>query len=824
MASRSLGSLTVDVIAQVGGFVSGMDKAEREALKKSKAIQKAFDDAATGIGIAAGLAVTGFVAALAGLQSAVKYVGDFQDLADKTGASAEGLASFAVAAGTAGVSMDEIASASVKLTKSLTGVDDESKAVGAALKFLNINIEDFKNLSPEDQYDQLAKSLGEVESKTDQVALATDLWGKSGAEQLKVVNALNEQGGRQVILTAEMIKLADDAADAQAKATAQLKLYGSVLAVQAIPYVTAFTGAVTDSIKEMIGLDKGLSDLKNNKAVQEFAESAVRSLAFVVDAVDGVIRVFNSAGKGLGALAASAAAVVQGDLAGAASALKEGAADIDGILNRELFSTKVDRRLAELKKNQQLAGQENRGFTPSTTPGRSYAGSPSKAKGGGADAAKIAADAEVKALERQINQERDLMADRNKMLDLYNSQGLISISDYYAQRKTILEEGTRAQVSALDEQIKVLQAYAAKAKPEQRASATEKVNELLDKQAKLQRDLGIASIESEFQRKKATDDYQKDLRELNAQILELQGNLVEAANIRFDDQNAERLKRFAAEGNAEAKQQLAYLKQVSAAQAGIGQAQDKIGRQRTELQRQEERIARDQQLGITGQIDGLVKLGEARKQALSGMQQALSELNALQANGTQLTSAQKDSIKDLTNQIEDLSTQLDPLGEKFNTMFADKFGDAFASIIDGTKSVKQALKDMVNSFVSDLVKLAAQDVFKSLLSGGGSATGGAGFNLGGLLSSLFAGARANGGPVMPNSLYRVNERGPELFEAANGNQFLMTGASGGKVHPNSSGTTIQQNVYVQGTPNNRTITQMAQETRRQTNAAQRRFS
>ena len=36
-------------------------------------------------------------------------------------------------------------------------------------------------------------------------------------------------------------------------------------------------------------------------------------------------------------------------------------------------------------------------------------------------------------------------------------------------------------------------------------------------------------------------------------------------------------------------------------------------------------------------------------------------------------------------------------------------------------------------------------------------------DIGGILSGIFGGGRAEGGPVLPNKLYRVNERGPELF-------------------------------------------------------------
>lgn len=61
---------------------------------------------------------------------------------------------------------------------------------------------------------------------------------------------------------------------------------------------------------------------------------------------------------------------------------------------------------------------------------------------------------------------------------------------------------------------------------------------------------------------------------------------------------------------------------------------------------------------------------------------------------------------------------------------------------------------------------------------------------------------------MANSLYRVNENGPELFQASNGEQFLMTGPSGGSVKPNSGGVVINVNQsFAPGT--NRATTQQA---------------
>jgi phage-related protein len=59
--------------------------------------------------------------------------------------------------------------------------------------------------------------------------------------------------------------------------------------------------------------------------------------------------------------------------------------------------------------------------------------------------------------------------------------------------------------------------------------------------------------------------------------------------------------------------------------------------------------------------------------------------------------------------------------------------------------------------------------------GGGSSGGGIGGIIVGIASSIFGGARANGGPVSAGSAYLVGERGPELF----------TPRSSGMIHPNN---------------------------------------
>lgn len=74
--------------------------------------------------------------------------------------------------------------------------------------------------------------------------------------------------------------------------------------------------------------------------------------------------------------------------------------------------------------------------------------------------------------------------------------------------------------------------------------------------------------------------------------------------------------------------------------------------------------------------------------------------------------------------------------------------DGFVSMIDGTKSVKDAFSDMARSVVSSLIRMAIQQQVTTPIA---QAMG------------LSVGTRATGGPVSAGKPYLVGERGPELI-------------------------------------------------------------
>ncbi len=105
MASKSLGTLTLDLVAKVGGFVQGMDKAERSSAKWRKQVEKDAKTIGTAVGAASASALTGLVALTA---STVKSATEVSRFAAISGAGAEEFQRYAAAADMVGISQEKL--------------------------------------------------------------------------------------------------------------------------------------------------------------------------------------------------------------------------------------------------------------------------------------------------------------------------------------------------------------------------------------------------------------------------------------------------------------------------------------------------------------------------------------------------------------------------------------------------------------------------------------------------------------------------------------------------------------------------------------------
>lgn len=197
MASRSLGSLTVDLVAKIGGFTAGMSKAEREADKSSRAIQARMKKLAKGIEATFQLAAAGAVASFAvigaGVKNAINAADALGKMSQRTGISVEALSRLEVAASQSDTSLESLQKGLIALGRAQLEARKGTAEQVALFKALRISMEDLERLSP----DQLLKKIADVFQNTadspEKAALAVKAFSEAGAELIPLLNGGSEQ-------------------------------------------------------------------------------------------------------------------------------------------------------------------------------------------------------------------------------------------------------------------------------------------------------------------------------------------------------------------------------------------------------------------------------------------------------------------------------------------------------------------------------------------------------------------------------------------------------------------------------------------------------
>lgn len=458
--------------------------------------------------------VTGFIAAAAALDGLVKKAGEFQDIAEKTGDTAENIASLAVAAGTAGKSMDEVSSFAIKLTKNLTGVDDDSKKAGAAITALGLDINKLKTLQAADQLEAIGKALNGFTDSNKKPALLEAI-AKGGAELLPFLKELGQEGGRQVILTEQQIRLADEYSDKQAKLRTQIGLYAQAIATEMLPAYIALQESILDTAKEVVNLGSNTDGLRGNTSIKDFAESGAVAIAGLIDGL-------YNAGKALIALKGSlnviaADITVVGKIASFATPQGLISATITGqnrdikkaLDEREKTLVDANKRYEALSSGLGLADKVKGRFATQAfadprilgNPGSiadqtrktlNFDGAEKKGKNTGAQEAKAQLALDIEEIRKGSDALVNTFTNAEKIMEARRAAGLIDERDYYASKLGFLNLNTRAQEDALQKELARLQAEKVAGKDK-----IENDKKIIDVQAKLTkvRESSVASIE-----------------------------------------------------------------------------------------------------------------------------------------------------------------------------------------------------------------------------------------------------------------------------------------------------------------------------------------
>ncbi|WP_335889537.1 phage tail tape measure protein [Klebsiella quasipneumoniae] len=197
MAGKSLGTLTIDLIAKVGGFVQGMDKAERASQKWRDQVKKDAKEISTSIiaiGAAAATAAVGIGAAgLAIVKNTAQQVTEADRWAKSLKMSTQDLLSWQYAAEQAGLTGDNIADIFKDINDKVgDAVLNKSGEAAQSLDTLGLSAQKLAQQSPDKQLLAISSALQKIPTQAGKTNILESL-GNDLSKMLPLFDNNNEK-------------------------------------------------------------------------------------------------------------------------------------------------------------------------------------------------------------------------------------------------------------------------------------------------------------------------------------------------------------------------------------------------------------------------------------------------------------------------------------------------------------------------------------------------------------------------------------------------------------------------------------------------------
>jgi len=510
-----LGSLVVKLSAETSEFRADLGRTarllDRHANDMKTSLQQVATVAKTTFAVVIGTASVGALKDF--IDRTLEATAALQQLSEQTGASTTALSGLAPVATISGTAMETIGINLSKLSKALAGVDDEGAGASKALQFLGVTAKDAggKLRDPADVLNDVALKLAEFEDGAGKTALAMDLFGKSGASMLPFLKDLAENQNLNIRLTAEQIEEADKASKAFARMRAESNFVAQTMVTSAIPAMSVFTGELK---KILLGTDNAVSAinrLRDDGSIAKWAETSAYAVAVLVDSLRAIFQGIKSIVGSFQAvwsdIELTGGFIARGGVPGLLmegnrKALREALEKRNQIVeqanrnyvelwNMPLLADAVTQRFEEMRRNAQ-AGAAPQGVKP---------GRPALQYSTATDATRADAlagiERDVKRLQDAVDVESALLKDRQRIIDLYESQGFLSFQEGSAARLAAQEEFTeRLRATIAQEEAVLKRGLATVAKTAQeKARLLVKLEEVAARRSKLEREVQMSGIE-----------------------------------------------------------------------------------------------------------------------------------------------------------------------------------------------------------------------------------------------------------------------------------------------------------------------------------------
>ena len=287
MGRKSLGTLTLDIIARTGGFVAGMDKAERQSLKWRKKVEAEARKVGVAFATASAAAVAGMGAMIVSTTNSAREIKNLSSLA---GASPQQFQKMTYAAKRYGIEQDKISDI----------LKDTNDRIGDFIQTGGGPMADF--------FENIAPKVG---------VTADEFARLSGPEALQLyVKSLEDAGVSQKDMTFYMEAIASDAtalipllrdngkelknlgdeAERTGNVFSDMEFEQLESIRRGMDELTgAATGMKNEVVLEALPAIEDLVDLLSDEGTMESAKALgsaiVTSMNFVIEAIDGAVKV-----------------------------------------------------------------------------------------------------------------------------------------------------------------------------------------------------------------------------------------------------------------------------------------------------------------------------------------------------------------------------------------------------------------------------------------------------------------------------------------------------------------------------------------------------
>lgn len=730
--------LSAEGVADVVAAFTQVSNAAKKSSKESSEAFAAVGESAKELGkeLLGGLGIALVIDKFKELFDELVDTGDhLEKLSGQTGLSTTALQGLQRAARQTDTDNEALNTGLNKLAVNLGAAQNGSSKMVAALSGIGLSIKDLQGLNPDKQFETIARQIAGIEDPARRARAEVDLFGKSGQQLDLLLRQVGAQGldpfvqklkNLGVFLDENTLAQMSKADDAFKDLGDEVKGVATQFALGLIPAVQQGVDAL---VKSTTGASNGLKAV--GTALGDVFKGVLTVIIIVGKTIGTVIGAAVSEVKTyIDGLSTTLSKVKEGDFSGAAAAAKQTKAQMKDIAGGVWDQIKTD------------AKQTVQDLFADTGEVAAEAGKNVATQFGNAITQEMVQLARARAglINAQLDNELKLYQAHAQLLeteekDAYD-QGAKSLTDYYADRTKIINDGFDKQEAIARQRI-----AAAKAVPVLQgddAGAIAKQTEL----TKLNGDLQLLSLQRAqalaqvgAEERQAQETFYQTQIKTEERLLQLQGDKAGAAKLELDLQTHlldQELKR-AGVAEQERAAAVARFQQQGTSKINFDDASGKAEAALSSLQSGIKDINSEVASGQLFAIQGEQKIIALEQQRLPGLQAqaaAMAELARQTGDAQDVAKAEAyaQKVKEIQLATDQTALAMGRLKQAGQDALEQGFSQFLTNVATRTESVKDAFLDMARSIVTSMAQAAAQLLaHRALMAifGGGSDDNGA---------------------------------------------------------------------------------------------------